>query len=212
MQKRLMQHLENNGQSVWTENIVVGAMRLARPHIWTSYLANEFHRRRLDPKEPESWVVRFTPQKVCLFLREGEYYNEAGNHHFKPPVKVGIKSMEEYVELCVTPQDMWWQAQFVCPYCGVLCIELAKCCHSLVCSGYVQPAFHDTEFYSLFKEMWNRRYHCNLPNARITGMVVKESIDLWCREWFRTVYIYIEHRGVLQDIEQILSSAKAKTC
>lgn len=198
------------GEEVWDRAAVIGHRAFFDPLMWTTLLANDFVRLSPKPEEPDGWVMReVSSDEFRLYLRVGEAYTEGGSHHFRPPVRLEVKSPDEFIRLRVLQRSQWWEAAFVCPFCEQVCTGESKCQHQVVSHGQAVQRLYGTPFDALYREMSQGRFSCNLANARIPGLAVKIPRRFLPLDWFRSACAYAERPEVVQEAVEVLSKAKA---
>jgi hypothetical protein len=179
--------------------------------MWSTWLAREYRKSPLNPLDPGQWVAEVGESQWRLYLRIGEEYSEGGLQQLVPPIKVAIKSQDEYVQITELPLSQWWQAEFVCPFCGRLNLGEKGCEHTLVAQHWVLEPYRNRNLVPLLRQMWDRRFICNLANLNLNGLRIKvPRCSVGC-EWFRFAYWYIRDPEVIPPIEQLLELERTRS-
>jgi hypothetical protein len=200
------------GEVVWNRQIIVGNRRFSLPFMGTTRLANEFEQNSLIANDPNAWVVQSSNEDEWrLYLRVGERYGEGWAHYFVPPVEVAINSPHDFMLISQLPQDQWWQAEFVCPFCNHFCSANAHCPHLLIVHHSIKEPYRGTTLASLLAEMRDRAFNCNMLNAGVEGLRIKVPRMFVDAEWFRFAYWYIRSPVVVAQVEQTLLEGKRAT-
>jgi hypothetical protein len=203
---------QSEGEAVWNRQIVIGDRRFSCPFMNTTWLARHLERGSLVVLDPDAWVVESTNDHDWrLYLRVGERYGEGWVHHFVPPVEVAVNSPREFIVISLLPSREWWQAEFVCPFCGKLCWEGESCSHLMINNMSLRELYRKPRLISLLNEMRDREFNCNMLNADIEGLRIKVPRNFVNAEWFRFAYWYIRTPELVDRVEQVLLEGRRGT-
>lgn len=197
------------GEVVWDRYVKIKDTVFFLPLMFTSQMAKKLGRGSLLHGDPNSWVVDSLPQdEFRLYVREGECYNEVGAHYFSSQVTVSIKSIDEYV--CIKPlhRSLWWNAEFVCPYCDTICRSMSHCKHLFSIGTVLTDIFYSDDINIMMSLLGNRFFMVNLVNADIPGLKVKLPRIHFDSEWFRFAYIYAKSQDAVDIACKLMKLSK----
>jgi hypothetical protein len=196
-----------HGESVWEWQVVLPKRRFSLPHSFTSSMAYQFEDWPLTQQEeddPDGWIADWPATGHCrLFLRAGEGYDEAGQRYRQPPLRLELKSPDEFLYIRPLARDQWWQAPFVCPFCEAIITCSDMCDHALAQGTALSPKYRNHSIASLIKDMRDNKFNCNLGNGQFDGVKIKMPRNLQGGEWFRSAYWYVINANALDALTRV---------
>ncbi|HSI86456.1 MAG TPA: hypothetical protein VK970_21895 [Candidatus Methylacidiphilales bacterium] len=221
---QLLATLKRGGERVWEGTVHMGEERMPMPHFSTSRLAGKvliggpqyifgWGSTPTQDGDTDGWFAdQPAPGEWRLYLRHAERCGDDGSQRLQATMKHTPPRPDHFIRLLALPREMWWQAPFVCPCCQTLHADTgsqaASCEHLLAAEDVVAPAYADTRFAALLKEMWQMQWTCGIQNASIEGFRIKIARVHRPGEWFRTAYWYIRDPSILPLLEAYMAEAR----
>ena len=199
------------GEVVWDLGLCIDGKTVMYDHHWTSQLSLDCIWQRLDHWNTDAGWHGFVRDdtEIRLFLRENETYSLESRVFRKSTQKSNTDAFWSFLRL---PQEMWWVAPFVCPFCGTLCRGVSgRCEHQLIASGQLCDPYRSKlpRLSQICDEISKLTLVGDFVNVHIDGIMVKTARQPLPREWFRQSYVYTES---MKSAESLESLVEQQTC